>query len=166
MGPAVAERLLGLKPSAVINCAAYTQVDRAEAEPERCRAVNAGGRRASSPGLRSTKLPVGPDQHGLCLRRAAAGRRSPLARRRSDRAARRLCQDENSKASGSPPDIPKHLIVRTCGLYARRSDDQAVNFVKNDAARGGPSVRSCESSTISVAHRPTYRIWRERSFFC
>ena len=34
-----------LRPHAVIHCAAYTAVDRAEEEPELCRAVNAGGTR-------------------------------------------------------------------------------------------------------------------------
>ena len=29
---------------------------------------------------------------------------------------------------------PKHLIVRTCGLYARPSDSRAVNFVQDHAA--------------------------------
>ena len=32
-----------LVPDIVINCAAYTYVDRAEAEPQRCRAVNSSG---------------------------------------------------------------------------------------------------------------------------
>ena len=40
-GPATVERMLAIKPEAVINCAAYTAVDKAESEPEKCRAVNA-----------------------------------------------------------------------------------------------------------------------------
>src|SRR5207253_2002826 len=37
----VRKTLLDLKPDAVVNAAAYTQVDRAEQEPEQCFAVNA-----------------------------------------------------------------------------------------------------------------------------
>jgi len=42
---AVAERVAGYGPDAVIHCAAYTAVDRAEDEPEACWAVNADGTR-------------------------------------------------------------------------------------------------------------------------
>ena len=37
----IREVLSGLSPDAVINCAAYTAVDRAEQEPELCQAINA-----------------------------------------------------------------------------------------------------------------------------
>lgn len=40
---AVREYLLAYAPEAVIHCAAYTAVDKAEDEPELCLAVNAGG---------------------------------------------------------------------------------------------------------------------------
>ncbi|MCI8623087.1 MAG: dTDP-4-dehydrorhamnose reductase [Provencibacterium sp.] len=45
-GKAVAAYLDALRPQAVIHCAAYTAVDKAEEEPEVCRAVNAQGTRA------------------------------------------------------------------------------------------------------------------------
>ena len=40
---AVFAALSGYRPDAVIHCAAYTAVDRAEDEPERCWAANAEG---------------------------------------------------------------------------------------------------------------------------
>lgn len=42
-GAAVAAFVAAQRPDAVIHCAAYTAVDRAEDEPARCRAVNADG---------------------------------------------------------------------------------------------------------------------------
>lgn len=39
----IREYLLRVRPEAVVHCAAYTAVDKAEAEPELCREVNAGG---------------------------------------------------------------------------------------------------------------------------
>lgn len=39
------ERIQEYAPGAVIHCSAYTAVDRAEDEPEKCRAINAGGTR-------------------------------------------------------------------------------------------------------------------------
>lgn len=42
---AVRNKLAGYRPDAVIHCAAYTSVDRAEDEPEKCRAVNVNGTR-------------------------------------------------------------------------------------------------------------------------
>jgi nucleoside-diphosphate-sugar epimerase len=41
-GPAVLETVGRLKPDAVINCAAYTQVDLAETQQQKCQQVNAG----------------------------------------------------------------------------------------------------------------------------
>ncbi len=41
--PAVHEAVLRYDPDAVIHCAAYTKVDRAEDEPDKCWAVNADG---------------------------------------------------------------------------------------------------------------------------
>lgn len=41
----VREMVLGYRPDAVIHCAAFTAVDKAEDEPEKCRAVNVDGTR-------------------------------------------------------------------------------------------------------------------------
>lgn len=44
-GPAVYSYIMGYCPDAVIHCSAWTMVDEAEAEPEKCWSVNVGGTR-------------------------------------------------------------------------------------------------------------------------
>jgi dTDP-4-dehydrorhamnose reductase len=134
-GPAVAERLLALRPAAVINCAAYTQVDKAESEPEKCRAVNA--------------LAV---EH---LVRVCGRLDCPLVQISTDyvfgavsKSRRPWREDDPTEPQGVYARTklegeqiaarhPKHLIVRTCGLYARRSDQRAANFVGTMLRLGG-----------------------------
>jgi dTDP-4-dehydrorhamnose reductase len=140
-GPAVTARLRHLRPAAVINCAAYTQVDKAESEPEKCRAVNA--------------LAV---EH---LARACGELDCPLVQISTDYvfgAARPQGPPWTEQDCPSPQGVyartklegeraaashPKHLVVRTCGLYARPSDPRATNFVKTMLRLGGvrPEVR-------------------------
>jgi dTDP-4-dehydrorhamnose reductase len=127
-GQAVVDRLLAIKPTAVINCAAYTQVDKAEMEPEKCRAVNAGAveNLVRACGLLDCPLvQISTDY--------VFGAKPPQPRpwREDDPTspqgvyARTKLEGEQIAARH-----PKHLIVRTCGLYARRCDQRAANFVK------------------------------------
>jgi len=127
-GPATVERMAALKPEAIINCAAYTLVDKAESEPEKCRAVNAAA--------------VEP------LARACGRLDCPLVQISTDyvfggvpSAPRPWREDDPCQPQGvyartklegeqAAAKLPKHLIVRTCGLYARPSDPRAANFVK------------------------------------
>ncbi len=50
---AVLRTVRDYRPDAVLHCAAYTQVDRAEDEPERCMEINAGGTRNLAEACRS-----------------------------------------------------------------------------------------------------------------
>lgn len=126
---AVAKRLLSLKPSAVINCAAYTQVDKAEAEPERCRAVNAGAVENLVHVCGQLDCPLVQISTDYVF----GAPRQPNARpwRETDPTSPQGIY-ARTKLEGEwiARQHPKHLIVRTCGLYARRSDARAVNFVK------------------------------------
>lgn len=121
-------QLLLIRPRAVINTAAYTQVDKAEEDAERCRAVNAEGvahlveacRRMDCPLVQiSTDYVFGAD----------AGRTTPY--RETDAPgpqgvyARSKLQGERHAAAW-----PKHFIVRTCGLYGRPGPRSAGNFVE------------------------------------
>ncbi len=114
----VARVLAEARPEAVINTAAFTQVDKAEQEPDLCRRVNAEAvgyvadacRRLDCPLLQvSTDYVFGGD----------AARSTPY--READEPspqgvyARTKLEGEHEAARWE-----KHFIVRTCGLYGRR----------------------------------------------
>jgi dTDP-4-dehydrorhamnose reductase len=127
-GRAVIDRMLALKPGAIVNCAAYTQVDKAEDESKKCRAVNATAveHLARACGLLDCPLvQISTDY--------VFGAESPQKRAWQEEDptspqgvyARTKWEGEQAAARH-----PKHLILRTCGLYAGPSDTRAVNFVK------------------------------------
>ena len=127
-GRAVIDRMLALKPEAIVNCAAYTQVDKAEDEPERCRAVNAAAveHLAQASGLLDCPLvQISTDYvFGAASVEARPWREDDPPRPQGVYARTKL---EGEQAAARHP---KHLIVRTCGLYARHSNVRAVNFVR------------------------------------
>ncbi len=127
-GPAVLHRLLQLKPEAVINCAAYTQVDQAESEPQACRAVNvtAVEHLARACGrLDCSLVQISTDYVFTGDPDRAVPYREDDAPSPEGVYARTKLEGERAAARHA-----KHLIVRTCGLYARPSDPRANNFVK------------------------------------
>jgi dTDP-4-dehydrorhamnose reductase len=125
---AVAEQMLALKPGAIINCAAYTQVDKAEEEPQRCRAVNAtavADLAAVCARLDCPLVQISTDY--------VFGGLSPRARpwHESDATSpTNVYAQTKLEGEEAAARHRKHLIVRTCGLYARPSDLRAVNFVR------------------------------------
>ncbi len=127
-GPAVLERIARIEPDAVINCAAYTQVDRAEEQPELCRAVNATAvahlvaacRRADCPLLQISTDYVFA---GYTDRNTPLGENAPPL-------PRGVYAETKLEGERAAARYEEHWIVRTCGLYARPSDPQANNFVK------------------------------------
>ncbi len=128
---AAISRVLGpLRPDVVVNCAAYNFVDRAEEEPEQAFAVNALVPRRLAEVCRelgsilvhfSTDYVFGLD----------ANRQSPYAE--SD-APGPLSVHGTSKLAGEcfvRAIAPRHLVIRTCGLYGRRgSGGKGTNFVE------------------------------------
>jgi dTDP-4-dehydrorhamnose reductase len=126
--PAVQQRFLQLQPEVVINCAAYTQVDQAEGDPQACRAINAVAvehlvracKRLDCPLVQlSTDYVFGGN-----LDRSTPYRENDPPSPRGVYACTKL-EGEHAAAGH-----PKHLILRTCGLYARPADRRAKNFVK------------------------------------
>jgi len=127
-GPAVMQRMGQLRPEVVINCAAYTQVDQAETEPEACRAVNATAVEHLARACGELDCPlvqISTDYvFGGEPERAAPYRETDTPQARGVYAETKLAGERAAARH------PKHLIVRTCGLYARPADRQAGNFVK------------------------------------
>ena len=123
----VLARLAEIRPQAVINTAAYTQVDKAEEEAELCRAVNAVGvvplveacRRLDATLVQiSTDYVFGGD----------LGRKTPYCETDPPDPqgvyARTKLEGERHAAGWQ-----QHLIVRTCGLYGPPGPRSAGNFV-------------------------------------
>jgi dTDP-4-dehydrorhamnose reductase len=122
--------LTDLRPDVVVNCAAYNFVDKAESDAEAAFAVNAWAVRALAEFCRardvllvhfSTDYVFGLD----------AARRTPYA---ETDAPGPLSLYGLSKLTGEylgRSVAPRHVIVRTCGLYGRRPvGGKGTNFVE------------------------------------
>jgi dTDP-4-dehydrorhamnose reductase len=118
------------RPDAVVNCAAYNFVDRAESEPEAAWAVNTWGVKALAEICRdldctflhfSTDYVFGID----------AGRRTPY---KTEDAPGPVSVYGLSKLAGEyfvRAIAPRHYVVRTCGLYGLwGSGGKGGNFVE------------------------------------
>jgi len=127
-GPAVLETVQRLKPGAVINCAAYNLVDQAETQPVPCRAINAT---AVEHLVRACGELDCPLVH-VSTNYVFGGRPAPDRPLREDDPPAPQSIYAQTKLEGEriAARHGKHLIVRTCGLYARPSDPRARNFVR------------------------------------
>ncbi len=127
-GSAVRKALAEIQPELVINCAAYTQVDQAESEPGVCRAVNAVAVQYLVEACRGLDCPLVQISTDYVFGAAA----DPPHPHREDDPTLPQGVYAQTKLEGewAAAKHPKHLIVRTCGLYARASHQEARNFVK------------------------------------
>jgi dTDP-4-dehydrorhamnose reductase len=153
-GPAVMQRLLALKPGAIVNCAAYTQVDKAESQPEKCRAVNATAVEHLARACAVLDCPLVQISTDYVFGAACA---EPRPWREDDPCrpqgvyARTKLEGEQAAAKHA-----KHVIVRTCGLYARPSDSRAANFVRTMLRLGGvrPELRVVADQRCTPTYVP------------
>jgi len=155
------------RPQIIINAAAYTLVDRAEDEPELCRAVNATAvgwmaewcREAGGDLVQiSTDYVFGGD----------AFRRRPY---REDDPPAPLSVYGHSKWEGEQraAQAPQFLIVRTCGLYGKLGPRSPGNFVQTilRRARAGQPLRVVDdqfctpSYVVDVARAIVFLIRRK-----
>lgn len=126
--PAVLDTMLCLKPDLVVNCAGYTQVDQAEREPDVCRAVNATAVGYLAEACRELDSPLVQISTDYVF---AGDKSRTTPYREDDRpSARGVYALTKLEAERAAAWHAKHLIVRTCGLYARPTDQRAGSFVK------------------------------------
>jgi dTDP-4-dehydrorhamnose reductase len=168
---AVRETLRRLAPRAVVHCAAYTQVDQAETDAVRCRAVNVTAVETLADACRELDSPLvqlstdylftgspRPAPTSECPPRAPdPAYRVPRPWREDDPPAPKgvyaVTKFEGEQAAAA---WPKHLIVRTCGLYARPSHVAARNFVKTilRLARTQPKLRVVDDQWCTPTYVP------------
>ena len=148
----VRRTLTELAPRAVINAAAYTQVDRAEDDAERCRAINALAVAHLADVCQqldtflvhfSTDYVFGADRD----------RRTPY---QEDDEPGPLATYGRTKLEGErlAAACQRHLILRTCGLYGQGGGKPANNFVETILRRAeeGAELRVVDDQVCT----PTY----------
>lgn len=164
-------RLTELRPTAVVNCAAYNFVDKAEAEPDAAFAVNAWAARdlaAVCRDLDATLVHFSTDYvFGLDLARATpyaeADPPGPvgvygLSKLAGEYAVRAAC--------------PKHFVLRTCGLYGVwGGGGKGGNFVETMlrvAGQGKPlrvvADQHCTPSSTSDVAAATVELMRTGAY--
>jgi dTDP-4-dehydrorhamnose reductase len=126
--PAIRRTVAQLRPELVINCAAYTQVDKAESDAQRCRAINATAVEHLAAACQSADCPlvqISTDYVFCGLPQPARPRTEddPVA----PQGVYAVTKWEGEQAAAG---CRRHLVVRTCGLYARRTHAEANHFVK------------------------------------
>jgi dTDP-4-dehydrorhamnose reductase len=127
--PAVRRVLKRLDPVAVINTAAYTQVDRAEADRQACFQINAQAVQTLAEICRDLDCPLMQVSTDYVFG-ADRGREFPY---REDDAPAPINVYGHSKLAGetAASGWAKHFIIRTCGLYCLAANGplRGRNFV-------------------------------------
>ncbi|HEX5442780.1 MAG TPA: dTDP-4-dehydrorhamnose reductase [Pirellulales bacterium] len=153
-GKAIAT-LLDLRPAVVINTAAYTLVDRAEQDADRCRRINADGVGVLAEACRRLDVPLVQISTDYVFGRDL-NRRAPY---REDDLPGPLGVYAQSKLDGEVQAAAwrKHVIVRTCGLYGRRGPQtSASNFVDTmlRLGREGKPLRIVDDQHCTPSYVP------------
>ena len=126
--PGILRTVAEVQPELVINCAAYTQVDKAESDADRCRAINATAVAHMADACRQANCPlVQISTDYVFCGEGQLGRPYLESDSPAPQGIYAITKWEGEQAAAQSP---RHLIVRTCGLYARPSHQQANNFVK------------------------------------
>jgi dTDP-4-dehydrorhamnose reductase len=145
-----------LKPSAVINAAAYTAVDRAEAEPARCFQVNAHAVQALCEVCRELDCPLVQISTDYVFG-GDSGIKRP--RRETDCPAPVNTYGASKLEGESAAGVwHKHIIVRTCGLYSASANGprRGRNFPDTmlTLARQRPHLRIVNDQMCTPSYVP------------
>jgi dTDP-4-dehydrorhamnose reductase len=134
-GLAVQQTLRRLKPAAVIHCAAYNRVDQAETQPDTCWAVNVAAVQHLVRVCDELDCPLVHVSSNYVF----GGGVDPGRPFREDDPPAPQGVYARSKLEGEQVAARhrQHLIVRTCGLYARPGDQRAQSFLSTMLRLGG-----------------------------
>lgn len=152
---AVTARCESEPPDAVINCAAYTAVDRAEHDVNRCFAVNAEAVATLAATCRRLDIPLVHVSSDYVFG-GDRGRMQPYV---EDDAPAPLSVYGASKLAGerNAATWRRHIIVRTCGLYTAARPQQPVwNFAQTmlRLARERDVIRVVDDQICSPTYVP------------
>jgi len=125
---AVLAALLAIRPRAVVNAAAFTLVDQAERDPARCRAVNVQGVAHLVDACRTLDCTLVHVSTDYVFGRNP-GRVTPY-RETDEPAPQGVYAQSKLESESVARQWPKHLIVRTCGLYGRLGERSSGSFVE------------------------------------
>lgn len=151
---AVLEKIESLRPRAVINTAAYTAVDRAEDEPEACRAVNVDGVANLAHACRAADAALVQISTDYVF--GEQTERRPF-RETDQPAPRGVYAQSKFEAERIVADLADgHLIVRTCGLYGHGGPRSPGNFPKTmlRLAEQGKTIRVVDDQWVAPSYVP------------
>ena len=141
-------------PTAIINAAAYTRVDKAEDEPEQARAVNALAVTHIAKYCITNACPlvqISTDYvfGGDLTRRTPYSEDDPPAPVNVYGATKLEGEQEARRC-------PQHIVVRTCGLYGRLGANSPGNFVETilQKARQGQVLRVVNDQVCCPSYVP------------
>lgn len=131
---AVRAAVAGLRPRVVVNCAAYTAVDRAEDDPEAAMRINAVAVGELAAACRDADARLVHFSSDYVFG-GDATRRRPY---REDDEPAPQGRYAVSKLEGERAAGPDSLVIRTCGLYGRPTPGHGGNFVETMLRVGPP----------------------------
>ncbi len=143
-----------LRPEALINTAAYTNVDGAESDEERCFAVNVAGTRHLAEACCSIDAYFVQISTDYIF--DGGGDRGTPFREQDEANPHGVYARSKLLSESAARTCPRHLIVRTCGLYANRQDAAVRNFAKTMLRLAGelPVVRVVNDQHCTPSYVP------------